>query len=160
MSRAFVSEAAEEANAARLPERPVSTAPNLVTPRGLAAIEAALQRLQDLLAGTVPEDPERPRIARDLRYWRARRLSAQVVAPPAGTPEEVAFGTTVTVRRGNALATYRIVGEDEADPPNGLLAWTSPLAEALTGARIGDRVEVGGDRPPVTLERISAVPTP
>jgi transcription elongation GreA/GreB family factor len=34
--------------------------------------------------------------------------------------------------------TYRIVGEDEADPEAGLLAWTSPVARALLGATIGD----------------------
>ena len=153
MSRAFVSEAAAEASAAVLPERPISTAPNLVTPRGLKLIDAELGRLQRLLEGSAPDDPTRAAVARDLRYWRVRKASAQVMTPAAAKPGEVAFGTRVSIRRGNAVSTYTIVGEDEADPPKGLLSWTSPLARSLMGAQSGDVVE-GGDRPPLTVEAI------
>lgn len=153
MSRAFVSEAAAEASAAVLPERPVSAAPNLVTPRGLELIEAQVARLQRLLESVAPDDPQRAVAARDLRYWRSRRASAQVIAPASAEPTEVAFGTRVKIRRGAAASAYRIVGEDEADPPNGLLSWTSPLARSLMGAQNGDIVE-GGDRPPVTVEAV------
>jgi transcription elongation GreA/GreB family factor len=154
MSRAFVSEDAAQANSAVLPERPISAAPNLVTHRGLLLIDTAIARLQKLLGELAVDDPERARVARDLRYWRARRASAQVVAVPAGAPNAVAFGTKVTIRRGGSTISYRIVGEDEADPPHGLLSWTSPLAESLMGARAGDVVEVGGGRPAVTVESI------
>lgn len=153
MSRAFVSEAAAEASAALLPERPVSAAPNLVTPHGLELIEAQVTRLQRLLDGSASDDPQRAAAARDLRYWRSRRASAQVIAPASAEPTEVAFGTRVKIRRGGAASTYRIVGEDEADPPKGLLSWTSPLARSLMGAQPGDIVE-GGDRPPVTVEAV------
>lgn len=153
MSRAFVSEAAAEASAAALPERPVSAAPNLVTPRGLDLIGAQVARLQALLDGSAPDDPARAATARDLRYWRARRGSAQVVAP-AATPTEVAFGTEVTIRRGEVVSVYRVVGEDEADPPAGLLSWTSPLAQSLMGAQPGEVVEVGGGRAPVSVEAV------
>jgi transcription elongation GreA/GreB family factor len=156
MSRAFVSEAAAEANAAILPERPISTAPNLVTPRGLQRIEAEVARLQARLAEVPPDDPERPGLARDLRYWRARAGSAQPVPPVTGTPEEVGFGTRVTIRRGASTTAYRIVGEDEADPAQGLLSWTSPVAEALAGARVGEVVDVGPGRPAVTVLAIEA----
>jgi len=151
MSRAFVSEEAAEASAARLPERPVSTAPNLVTPRGLELIEAEVTRLHDMLGGRTPDDPQWAGIARDLRYWRSRRASAQVVAPVGGPPEEVAFGATVTIRRGGSTMSYRIVGEDEADPPKNLLSWTSPLARSLMGAQAGDVIDADGGRPAVTV---------
>lgn len=153
MSRAFVSDAAAEASAAILPERPVSAAPNLVTPRGLDLIDAQVARLQALLDGRTTDDPGRAALARDLRYWRARRGSTQLIAP-AAAPTEAGFGTRVTIRRGDALFTYRIVGEDEADPPNGLLSWTSPLARSLMGAQSGDVVEVGGGRAPVRVEAV------
>ncbi len=110
--------------------------------------------MQKLLGEIAVDNPERATVARDLRYWRARRASAQVVAPPVGTPNEVTFGTKVTIRRGGTTVSYRIVGEDEADPRGGLLSWTSPLAESLMGARAGDVVEIGGDRPAVTVESI------
>jgi len=155
MSRAFVSEEATEASAASLPERPVSAAPNLVTPSGLAQIEAQVARLEEARARTPQDYPQRPVLDRDLRYWRARRATATLVPPASGDPDEMGFGCTVTVSRaGGGTATYTIVGEDEADPPRGLLSWTSPLAEALAGARVGDTVEVGGGRPAVTVERI------
>jgi transcription elongation GreA/GreB family factor len=154
MSRAFVSEEAAEANSAVLPERPVSAAPNLVTHRGLELIDTEVARLQKLVGEIAVDHPERAGLARDLRYWRARRASARVVAQPASTPNEVAFGTKVTIRRSGGTISYRIVGEDEADPPNGLLSWTSPLAKSLTGAQAGDVVEVSGGRPSVTVESI------
>ncbi|HEY5410325.1 MAG TPA: transcription elongation factor, partial [Caulobacteraceae bacterium] len=42
MSVAFTREEDGEAAAANLPDRPISTHPNLVTPAGLAHLEAAL----------------------------------------------------------------------------------------------------------------------
>lgn len=154
MSRAFVSEDAAAASAAAVPERPVSRLPNLVTPHGLRLIEQRIAELQAALAFTQADAPERPGIARDLRYWRARRASAQLVEPAAAPPTEVAFGTAVTIRREGAAIRYRIVGEDEADPALGLLSWASPLAAALMGASVGDAVELGAGRPAVTVEAV------
>jgi transcription elongation GreA/GreB family factor len=157
MSRAFVSEDAAAAAAGVLPERPVSTLPNLVTPSGLAAIEAEIARLEARVAATAAEDAARPALARDLRYWRSRRTTAQLTEPPA-TPDEVAFGTTVTLRRANGTTQrYRIVGEDEADPAAGLLSWASPVAQALLGAAPGEVVETGGGRPAMTVLEIAMV---
>src|SRR3954468_16719577 len=75
--------------------------------------------------------------ARELRYWSARRASAQVVKPPA-TSYEAAFGATVTILRDDGpRQTWRIVGEDEADPAKGTLSYISPVARALLGKRVG-----------------------
>lgn len=156
MSRAFVSEDAAAANAALVPERPVSSRPNLVTSRGLRLIEEAISRLQDALAKAGADSAERPALARDLRYWQVRRATAHLIDDAPSAPTEVAFGTAVTIRRDDGgTARYRIVGEDEADPARGLLSWASPLAEALLGAEAGDRVELAGDRPAVTVEAIT-----
>lgn len=142
MSRAFVSEEAEERRAAALPERVVSARPNLVTPEGLAAIESELARLQAGL--TEADDAARPRLLRDLRYWQARRASAQRVERRVVAPDEVVFGVAVAVRRAGTLRRFRIVGEDEADPARALLAYTAPLAVALLGAGLGEVVELEG----------------
>ena len=59
---------------------------------------------------------------REVRYWKARRASAEVVNPPAhkGT---VSFGTTVSLGRVDGREQkFRIVGEDEADPASGTLS--------------------------------------
>src|SRR5205807_88255 len=83
------------------------------------------------------------RSARDLRYWTSRRTTAQVVAPPFD-PAEVQFGCTVTILRDDGRRqTYRIVGEDEADPARGTISYVSPVARALIGKRIGDVVRAG-----------------
>jgi transcription elongation GreA/GreB family factor len=142
MSRAFVKEDNGEGGDA-LPDRPVSSAPNFVTPEGLALIDAELARLQAALAEAGDDRAARAPVERDLRYWRARRASAEVVPPP-GTPE-VRFGSTVTIERDDGRRqTWRIVGEDEADPAKGTLSYVAPLARALVGKVAGDTVSVAG----------------
>lgn len=143
MSRAFVKE--DDDAPEELPERIVSTAPNLVTAEGLAAIEAEIARLNDELAALDADDRSgRAPIARDLRYWTARRGSAQLVAAPPDN-EIVRFGATVTVARDDGRQqTFRIVGEDEANPERGTLSHVSPLAQALLGKSEGDVVRVAG----------------
>ena len=41
------------------------------------------------------------------------------------------------------MQTFRIVGEDEADPAHGTLSHASPLARALFGKSVGDVVPMG-----------------
>jgi transcription elongation GreA/GreB family factor len=140
MSRAFVKE--DDDAVEDLPDRPVSTAPNLVTAEGLAAIDAEITRLGDELAQAGEDRADRARISRDVRYWSARRSTAQLVPPPADCGV-VRFGCTVTVERDDGRGqTYRIVGEDEAAPENGTISHVSPLARALMGKEVGDTVRV------------------
>ena len=55
------------------------------------------------------------------------------------------FGTTVRLRRNNGREqTFRIVGEDEADPAFGTVSYASPLARAILAHRIGETVEIAG----------------
>jgi transcription elongation GreA/GreB family factor len=144
MSRAFVKEQ-EDAGREALPDRLISEHPNLVTREGLKQIEAEVARLTVEHAQAQAEE-ERERIAataRDLRYWSARLQSAEVVTPPAD-PSHVHFGSTVTILRGDGRQqTFRIVGEDEADPARGTIPYVSPLARALSGKAVGDVVRVG-----------------
>jgi transcription elongation GreA/GreB family factor len=83
---------------------------------------------------------------RELRYWKVRRSSAKVVEP-AVDKSKVHFGATVTVRRVDSRTqTFRIVGEDEAEPSRGTISYVSPLARAVLGGMVGDTVEIpGGD---------------
>lgn len=140
MSRAFTKEI-DDAPPPPLPERPVSDAPNLVTPAGAQAIEAALAEIETQLAA-VTEAEEVERLRRDQRYWLARKASMQVITTPEA-PTEVGFGTRVTLDREGKTVSFQIVGEDEADPGAGKLSWTSPLAKALMGATPGDVVVFG-----------------
>lgn len=141
MGRAFVKED-DGAIPELLPELPVSTAPNLVTPRGLRAIEAKVAELEAELHVSVDEG-EAARIRRDLRYWHGRRVTAQVTI---STGDVVGFGTRVRFRRGSGPErTIEIVGEDEADPTAGRIAYIAPIAHAMMGAEPGDVVKMGED---------------
>ena len=147
MSRAFVKEADGDDFAEDLPERPVSDQPNLVTPRGLRLIDAEIERLRKDLAAaqTAGERAVIARASRDLRYWAKRRASAQMVDWP-DDPGRMAFGASVTIEREDGRRqTFRIVGEDEADPAAGRISWFSPMARAVSGGRTGDLVTVAGD---------------
>jgi transcription elongation GreA/GreB family factor len=143
MSRAFVKE--DDDAVEELPERPISAAPNLVTAEGLAAIEAEIAQLNAELTETGADDrATRARIGRDLRYWTARRGSAQLTPLPDDN-DVVRFGAIVTIDRDDGRRqTFRIVGEDEADPERGTLSYVSPLARALMGKAVGDSVRVAG----------------
>jgi transcription elongation GreA/GreB family factor len=142
MSRAFIKEtdAVED-----LPDRPVSEHPNDVTPEGLAQIEAAVAAAQAAhgIAQAADDRAAMAQASRELRYWSARRATARVISDIADTTQ-VRFGGTVTIVRDDGREqTFRIVGEDEADPSQGTLSHASPLARALFGKKVGDAVPAG-----------------
>jgi transcription elongation GreA/GreB family factor len=143
MSRAFVRD--QDDVPEELPERPLSPYPNDVTPEGLAQIEAAIADARAALGGAQATN-DRQGIAsasRDLRYWTARRASANVI-PPGPSSGQVRFGSSVTIVRDDGREqTFRIVGEDEADPANGTISHASPIARAMFGRSVGDVVKAG-----------------
>jgi transcription elongation GreA/GreB family factor len=143
MSRAFVKEDAEAFE--DLPDRHISPHPNHVTPQGLTHLETMLNVAQEAHAAAVAAQ-DRAAMAhasRELRYWSARRASAQVIPDPADT-SQIRFGNSVTIRRANGREqTYRIVGEDEADPARGTISYVSPLAQSLMGKCVGDVAKLG-----------------
>ena len=144
MSRAFVKEA--EDTVPDLPDRPVSRHRNFVTLEGLAAIESALSRFKAAHQAALAKSDIRAAAAalREVRYWRARRASAEIVQPSADA-ETVSVGMTVTLRRDDGREqTFRIVGEDEANPSHGTVSYVSPLARAVLTCRPGDAVNIAG----------------
>jgi transcription elongation factor GreA len=134
-----------------------------ITPEGLEALKAELQRLE----GEARRDmARRIKVARELgdlsenaEYHIAkedqahletkiarltqRLRNAQVVEVPTDS-DVVAFGTTVTVadEESGREATWTLVGATEADVGAGKLSAESPMAKALMGRRPGDDVEV------------------
>jgi transcription elongation GreA/GreB family factor len=150
MSVAFTRETDVEAHAADLPDRPISPHPNLVTAEGLSAIDAELETARAAYnAARTQHDAQTDRTAlaravRDLRYWSARRGSAQLTVRD-DDKSGVQFGDSVVIERDDGRRqTFRIVGEDEADPKAGSVSWVSPLAQALLGKGEGDVVTVAG----------------
>jgi transcription elongation GreA/GreB family factor len=151
LSVAFTKEdSAETASETLLPDRPFSPHPNLVTETGLKALEFQLQQAQEAYeaAQKIEDVNERRRQGalplRDARYLAARLRTAQVMPDPSST-DTVAFGSTVTFSRGDGrVQTYRIVGEDEAEPTAGSISFVSPVARSLMGKVVGDVIEMSG----------------
>jgi len=127
VSRAFVKE--DDGQNEPQPQRPARQHPYYVTPAGFEA-------LRERLAGA--RDAGNEREIADLQ----ERVDAAVVMDAADRPDDaVHFGALVTVRDPQKREfSYRIVGEDEADPARGTISWLSPLAQALMDRRPGDRV--------------------
>jgi transcription elongation GreA/GreB family factor len=60
----------------------------------------------------------------------------------------------VTIEREDGRRqTYRIVGEDEADPSLGTLSYVSPVAQALMGKPVGESAQAGASE--ATIVEIS-----
>ncbi|WBQ10335.1 transcription elongation factor GreA [Hyphomonadaceae bacterium ML37] len=90
--------------------------------------------------------------AKERQGWIEGRLQeledklarAQVIDTTKLSGETVKFGATVTVvdEDTDAEATYKIVGDDEADVKSGKISISSPIARALINKETGDVVEV------------------
>lgn len=124
MSRAFVKEREDE------PENVVVRTPsareNFVTESGLKDLHKRL------------EEAQRKNDAAEVTYLQSRIESAMVVNVGGKARKTAGFGATVTIEDPDGKPqTYRIVGEDEADPRHGTISWISPLAEALDGLKVG-----------------------
>ncbi|GLS32860.1 transcription elongation factor [Mesorhizobium albiziae] len=146
MSRAFTREDESDNAIADIGERPVSQHRNLVTEKGLAAIEAEIAALRADLARAEAES-NREKIAlvsRDLRYWNARRENAELSVPDPDSTV-VRFGMSVTIEDDDGHKNrWQIVGEDEADAAHGKISHSSPMAIALFGKSVGDLATVNG----------------
>ncbi len=144
MSKAFTRESDQD-GVIDPPEREISPYPNLVTAKGLRLIDAQIERHSAAHAGALAANDRGSavRAARELRYWTARRNSAQVQPAPEGSAN-VQFGSAVDILRADGRrSSFRIVGEDEADPAHGLLSYLSPLARELMGKGVGEEIEAG-----------------
>lgn len=139
-------------------EIPIPPGPNLVTPRGAAQIAQKLAEAEAALANAaqdgVADEAEIKKLRRTLRYWSTRQATAEVTAPPAdGT---VGFGCTVRFALGGKERTISIVGDDEADPAGGLIAWSAPLARAMMGAEEGELADFGGKAEAIEVLAVEA----
>lgn len=143
MNKAFVREPDEDVPD-RLPELPLPPPPNPVTEAGLEQIKVALEAVERRLADAKarPERGETERLLREARYWAARLATARLTPPP-DEADTAGFGSHLTIAwPGRGEVALSIVGDDEADPKAGLIAWRAPVAAALVGHGTGDCVVV------------------
>jgi transcription elongation factor GreB len=147
MSRGFVKEDDLELAGTDLPERPVSLAPNYVTPTGLQQLLSQAELLEQERLSLLPnkEDPVKQQrlgvVERDLRYLKARLTSTELIDPATQPKDSVLFGAAVTIEDEEGQPhVYKIVGEDEADISAQKVSWVSPIAKALLGHKVGESV--------------------
>lgn len=131
---------------------PIPAGPNLVTPRGLELIRARVTQLEAESGGDEAELADRKRT---LAYWYTRLATARLT--PAPTGEEAGFGSRVTLKMNGALRTIDIVGDDEAEPAAGRLAFSAPLARALIGGAAGDVVAFGGREDAIEIVSVQPI---
>jgi transcription elongation factor GreA len=136
---------------------------NQITPDGLAALDAELERLEtdersamadrlrtarawgDLKENSEYHDAKNAQAHLETRIQRLRELrrNAVVVEPGSGAGAgRVALGVTVTVRdlASGRETTHTIVSTAESDPAQGRLGIDSPLGRALAGSAVGHEV--------------------
>ena len=153
MSVAFRRESDEEHKEPRF-ELPIPVGPNLVTAAGLKLAQTRVAALEALVAAETGELPL-AEAQRSLRYWRTRLATAELAPPPPG--DEDAFGSRVTFRLDGRERIVDIVGDDEADPASGKIAFSAPLARALIGAGPGDFSDFGGRADAIEITEVSAI---
>ena len=151
-------------------------AKNYITPPGYASLRSELQALLDqerpalvkVIAwaasnGDRSENADyiygkrRLReIDRRIRFLTQRLDIAEVIDPARSGVEQVFFGATVRYRDAKRVErTVSIVGQDEVDTARGRISWISPVARALTKARVGDVVALKTPAGAEELEIIS-----
>lgn len=145
MSRAFVKEPDGDDVPDDVPRLVQSPHPNLVTPRGYAALcaqrDAAVAARAAAPAEVLRDKRAVAVLDRKVAFLEERVRRAIVTEPPAEATDEVRFGATVRVAEpAGSERAFTIVGEDEADPAAGLISWVAPLAHAVLGAHEGDVV--------------------
>lgn len=135
-----------------------------MTVEGYAALEAELQRLRSVerprIIQAIAEARSHGDLSENAEYHAAKeaqgmneakvaeiedKLSrADVIDISLLSGDTVKFGATVKVvdEDTDEEASYKIVGEYEADVRDGKVSITSPIARALIGKEVGDSVEV------------------
>jgi transcription elongation factor GreA len=92
-----------------------------------------------------------------IREIEDRLARAQVIDVSKLSGDKVVFGATVSLADGDTgdKVIYQIVGDHEAEPKNGKISISSPVARALIGKSEGDEVQVRTPTGVRTLEILS-----
>ncbi len=167
MSKAFTketqSDAVDDADGLVLPPLPAG-GKNYITPVGYERLRAELLGLIDAERPRIVEivhwaasngdrsengdyiyGKKRLReIDRRIRFLTQRLEIAEITDPSVHHgSDQVFFGATVTyVDDAGVERTVTILGIDEVDTLQGQTSWVSPVARALTKARVGDEVSL------------------
>ena len=154
MSRGFVKEDDQE-EAPIIPPRAAlpAGATNYVTPEGLTQLKTERERLENEISNLSETNERERRRALALLNGKLNllieRIQSARLLEKVDDRDEVRFGATVTYKIGTAPNPIKItiVGVDEADVKQQKIAFTAPIAKALTGKKVGQTAELnlGGE---------------
>lgn len=146
MSRGFVKEGDQEEAPIIPPRAPLPAGvDNYVTPLGMELLNRERTELETEISElpTLDENQRRRELAvlnGKLNLLLERIASARIVDPSLQPQNEIRFGAVVTFVMAGKTSTFQIVGVDEADFRKQKIAFTAPIATALTGAKAGETV--------------------
>jgi transcription elongation factor GreB len=136
--------------------------PNYVTPTGLALLREELATRTQTEADRDNDTDRTHRLSLlngRLALLTERLASAKVIDPTTQPPGEVRFGATVVLRTlsGGKVGFERkltLVGVDEASVIAGKIGFIAPIARAIIGAKLGQKIELHLGPTPETVEVI------
>lgn len=147
MSRGFVKEDDQE-EAPIIPPRAALPAgeTNYVTPNGLKELKNEEEALIEERANLDKQnDTERRRaqavIDGKLKLLRERISTARLLKPEEQPASEVRFGALVKLLQNGNKQEFQIVGVDEGNVKRQKIAFVAPIAKAVTGKKVGDKVD-------------------
>ncbi|MFA5158100.1 MAG: transcription elongation factor GreA [Patescibacteria group bacterium] len=133
----------------------------ILTTEGRAKLEAELTKLksEDLkdVAEAIKSARELGDLSENADYHQARerqafiagkiaeieyKLSHARMADKHSGTGVVEIGSQVILKSSDGDENYEIVGATEADPLTGKISVSSPIAKAIMGHKVGDKVEV------------------
>ena len=163
MSRGFVKESDQEEipivpPRAYLPEGTI----NYVTREGLDELLAEREELINEKENLNKADENEKRIVQNhinaKLYLLNHRIDTAIMVNLDEQPQdEIRFGARVTLKMEETgrIKTFQIVGVDEADVSKGKISFISPLVNALTNKKEGDKVVLKRDKKDIVYEIIS-----
>jgi transcription elongation factor GreA len=131
-----------------------------VTKKGLEELKAELDTLSNVkrpklvdrlsyarAQGDLSENSDYQSAKEELEFLDGRieeltEVVRNAVVSDTAAGSGVGVGTSVTVKVNGKETVFHIVGEWEADPINKKISHSSPLGLALTGKKVGEKVEV------------------
>lgn len=155
MSVAFRRDSDEEHLEPRF-ELPIPAGRNLVTAQGLARIEQRIAELESEVR--IADETAAAASKRDLRYWQARKSTAELAPVPTG--DKVEFGVRVRFSLHGKPKAFVLVGDDEAEPAAGKISFKAPLSQAMLGAEVGETLPFGDDEEALHILGIEIPRTP
>ncbi|MGA8854779.1 MAG: GreA/GreB family elongation factor [Christiangramia sp.] len=149
MSRGFVKEEDQEEPLIIPPRAAIPEGvTNYVTQNGMEELRKELKELEHERADVQAENETEKRREQSLidgkiNLLKERLNTARLLTPEEQPKDEVRFGAHVKL---NNLETgqkqeFQIVGVDEADIKKKKIAFVAPIAKAVTGKKMGDKVD-------------------